>query len=191
MLIFYLSVIDDVIDQTEFERLYDKYSKDAMRLAISIVRNYHDAEDICQEAWLCFSRAIKQIRSDKENDKKAYILKIVKNKSLNFLRAKDRLKKHIEIVDTEEADRMQGITDATLAVICRKETVETIHRCLSSVKESLLEILILYYLDNLKVQEIAREMKLTTSTVYKRLEAGRSVLIKMLVEKGEYNNEEE
>ena len=184
MLIFYLSLIDDVADQTEFEKLYYKFIGDTMRLVKSIVKNRHDAEDICQEVWFYISQSITHIRSDQDSVKKAYIMKIARHKSYDFLRDKGRMNKYIETVDADEAEALQDMTDAALATVCRKETSETIHQCLNSLDESLREIFIFYYLDNMKVEEIAKLMKIETITVYKRLEAGRSVLVKLLVEKG-------
>ena len=99
------------------------------------------------------------------------------------------MSKYIEIIDAEEAEELQDMSDAVLAAVCRQETSEAIHQCLKSIKKSLREILIFYYLDNMKVTDIAQLMKLEKSTVYRRLNIGRSLLAKMLIEKGINNDE--
>ena len=45
MLIFYLTFIDDFEDRKLFENLFNKYRKQMVYMAISIIHNKDDAED--------------------------------------------------------------------------------------------------------------------------------------------------
>jgi DNA-directed RNA polymerase specialized sigma24 family protein len=42
----------DAVEKLEVARLYDRYAQDVYRLALSYLRNSHDAEDICHSVFL-------------------------------------------------------------------------------------------------------------------------------------------
>ena len=42
----------DTVEKTEIANLYDAYSQDVYRLALSYLRNSQDAEDICHSVFL-------------------------------------------------------------------------------------------------------------------------------------------
>jgi len=52
-------------DETAFAFLVDKYKKSVYSLAYSIIRNFHDAQDITQKVFI---RAYKSLHSLKRGD---------------------------------------------------------------------------------------------------------------------------
>ena len=52
MLIFYLSLIEDDVGKLVFEKLYDQYKDDVLRLTYSLMKNHHDSEDMAQNTWI-------------------------------------------------------------------------------------------------------------------------------------------
>ncbi len=52
MLQIYLSMLETDEERSEFQRLYETYSQQMIRIAISKVNNRNDAEDAVHEAFL-------------------------------------------------------------------------------------------------------------------------------------------
>ena len=189
MLIFYLSLIEEANDIQYFELLFNKYRNLTLHYAESIVHNHYDTEDVCQEAWLDLSQETDRLSFENDVAERAYILKIVRNKALCFLRKEKNKRKHTHDYIEEEIEKNQELYDSTIASICRNESVAVIRACLNSMPEIYRDVLIFYYLDGLPVKEIARMADLDVKAVYGRMSRGRTMLMKLLVEKGEGGNE--
>ena len=72
----------------EFKKIVEKYSGKAMALALNVLRNREDAEDVCQEAFI---KALQNLdRLDLSKDFKNWFYTLLFNRCLDFLRKKKR-----------------------------------------------------------------------------------------------------
>lgn len=188
MLAFYLSLIENEIQQSRFEELYRKYYIDTLYYAETLLHNKHDSEDVCQEAWLCIFQVFETISFKDQKSEKAYIMKTVRNKSINFLK---RTRQNHENIDElyEELEANQVLLDEALISICDHETIEEVYRCLKSLGETYQDVMSYYYFDGFSIREIASMLEITTNAVCVRLVRGRKKLIKMLKKEEEGCNE--
>ena len=182
-------MIENEFDQSRFATLYNKYIDETLFFAESIVRNKWDAEDVCQETWFYFSQVFDLINFENETAAKAYIMRITKHKSFDFLQKSQRVNAYMEKNYYEELLTNQEPSDDPLILLCHKETIESLYEGLKSLDEIYREALIFYYLDGFAAREISEMLDINIETVYERISRGRNKLMEKLKEKGVDCNE--
>lgn len=188
MITYYLTIIEKENDKEYFDIIYDLYNEDIFYQANKYLKNIHDAEDISQEVWLIFAQNISTLHFNNEKSTKAYLMKIVKYKSIDALRKKNREITHTTELDIELVEDNQAKSDEVLLSICQKENINTILECINHLDELYRDILSFYYLKNMTAKKISKLLCINQKTVEKRISRGRETLIRMLVERG-INNE--
>lgn len=71
-----------------FDEFYEMTKKQVFYTSLSIVKDYHIAEDILQDSYLQFLKNKNKVKSDKTI--LAYIMQIAKNLSLNYIKKNNR-----------------------------------------------------------------------------------------------------
>ncbi len=146
----------------EFERLVIEYQSQMYRLALSIVKNDHDAEDIVGDAILTAYERLETLRDDSKF--RPWIMTIIANYAKTFLRKKKR----VELTDSFEDKSLQRETDKELwSVVMR-------------LAEKYSKIVVLYYYFGFSTQEISKILHLAQGTVKTRLARAREQLRKEL-----------
>ena len=79
------------------EQLYDEYKNVMFSTALGIVKDSVHAEDIVQFAFLRIIKHIEKINSLPHNEMKGYIVLVIRNLSIDFLRKR----KHEKVVSIE------------------------------------------------------------------------------------------
>ncbi|MCR4599690.1 MAG: RNA polymerase sigma factor [Acetatifactor sp.] len=146
----------------EFERLVIEYQSQMYRLALSIVKNDHDAEDIVGDAILTAYERLETLRDASKF--RSWIMTIIANNAKTFLRKKKR----VELTDSFEDKSLQRETDKELwSVVMR-------------LAEKYSKIVVLYYYFGFSTQEISKILHLAQGTVKTRLARAREQLRKEL-----------
>ncbi|MFI3201255.1 MAG: RNA polymerase sigma factor [Eubacteriales bacterium] len=144
--------------------LIDAYSDSVLRLSFSYLKNFHDAQDVCQTVFL------KLYYIDKEfvdiEYEKAFILHITANVCKNILKSSWKKQR----VDFEKVSEM-GITQIE---------EDSIWNVVNELDEKYGTILYLHYYDGYKIDEISRILGMKSSTIKTRLARGREQLKKLL-----------
>ena len=78
----------------EYRKLMDKYSGKAMALAVNILRNREDAEDVCQDAFIKAYHHLPQF--DLTASFKSWFYTVVYNRCIDFIRKKKRYHNFME-----------------------------------------------------------------------------------------------
>lgn len=124
MLVLYLSLIDEEDNKQKFEILYHSYKKQMAIVAMSVVQNQADAEDIVHDVFVNIATrymdTINQITD--EIDLRNYLLKVTKNTALNWKKRKQRLVYHMDVEDKENTG-MQVIYDGNCDMNILKEII--------------------------------------------------------------------
>jgi RNA polymerase sigma-70 factor (ECF subfamily) len=81
-------------DVEEYRKLMDKYSGKAMALAVNILRNREDAEDVCQDAFIKAYHHLPQF--DLTASFKSWFYTVLYNRCLDQIRKKKRYYKFME-----------------------------------------------------------------------------------------------
>ena len=141
------------------EEIVCKYGNILFRLCLITVGNVSDAEDIVQETMVKY--LLKSPKFENEEHEKAWLIKVATNKCRDILRYK---KKH-PMVDMEEI--MEVTKDAADSEIMD---------ALMTLPEKFRIVLILYYVEEYTVKEIAGFIGKSQSAVKMRLQKGRRML---------------
>ncbi|WP_333649012.1 RNA polymerase sigma factor [Lacrimispora sp.] len=138
--------------EEEAERILLKNYESYYRLAYSYVRNEQDALDIVQESAY---RIIKECRKLREETYlSTWIYRIVINASIDFLRKQKGERVSLDQVEIPHEDRYEE---------------EDYLELLSSLEEKDRAIVILKYVEEWKLDEIAEIMEMNVNTVKARL----------------------
>ncbi len=156
-----------------------EYSDALVRYAAGFVGS-DAAEDVAAEsiALLLFKR--KHFPDDARM--RAYLYKIARSKSLDFLR------RHKDTVPLEEVEAVLGKGDP-LPELLRKERDAGLYRCLGKLPQQYREVLTLAYLEDFEIKQICRIMGRSAKQVYNLLARARSAL-KELLEKEDITYED-
>ena len=66
MLTFYLSLIEDHQYDSKFERVYTKYEKLMFAVTLEVTKNFYDAEEALDDAFIIVAKKIADIREDND-----------------------------------------------------------------------------------------------------------------------------
>ena len=141
------------------ENIVDTYGNMLFRLCLIMLGNASDAEDVVQDTFIKYLQKAPDFK-DKEHEK-AWFIKVASNKCKDMLRFKAR---HA-IVD------MESINQFT-----KDSSDNGILEALMVLPEKFRIVLILYYVEQYKTEEIAEMIGKSASAVKMRLQKGRRLL---------------
>lgn len=181
MLSFYLSLIDNENDRKLFEIIYYSHRKQMFMLAMSILKNEHDAEDLVHDVFCTIAEKHIHIFQTitNEQDLKNYLLKATKNRALNVKRDK---KLHISLYESETVlnEEVNLNDNSFLDVICNKMTYQELVETIRSLDKKYEEVLYLHFVLELSVTDVAEILNRNIHTVKKQLVRGKKLLIESL-----------
>ena len=144
----------------DLEQVMDTYGNMLFRLCIVMLGNSADAEDAMQEVMLKYYRKAPTFAD--EEHRKAWLLTVAGNQCKDMLRfrAKHPLAENTDIYEYKSSDsESSGILEALI-----------------TLPEKFRMVLILYYVEEYSVKDIARMIGKTPSAVKMRLQKGRKLL---------------
>ncbi len=141
-------------DRKAQRELFELYARPMLNVAVRIVDNREEAEDILQESFLEMFKNINGFRA--ESSFGSWFKRIVINRSLNQLRKKKTLVYDYEFED--EADVEQG--NETWPDL----SVSDIEQALEKLPDGYKVVFKLFMFDNLSHQEIAEFLGISEST---------------------------
>lgn len=141
------------------EDLYEKYGKLLFRVSYAILCSREDAEDAVQEVF--YKYLVKQPVFRDADHEQAWFLRVASNQSKDMLRRR-KIRTTVTLEEIEEYE------------IAPEQA--TILQDLFSLPEKYKMVMILHYLEDLSVQDIARSQDLSPSAVKMRLARGREML---------------
>jgi RNA polymerase sigma-70 factor, ECF subfamily len=183
------SLDDDILikahlkgDPNAFEVLFKKYREQVARLVYSIAKDDSLVDDIVQEVFLLVYRHLAKFRQHAAF--KTWVYRITVNEALRQL---GRLKRWQPLPEGEfEPSRLPSAIvvydggESPERVLIDGEQKRLVHRALDSIKPHHRMILVLYYLEDLSVQEIAEVLEIPEGSVKSRLFYARDSLRKVL-----------
>jgi len=141
------------------EKIVDTYGNMLFRLCLITLGNASDAEDVLQETFIRYL----QKAPDFENaaHEKAWLITVATNKCRDMIRFRSR---HRFVDLAEMSEYTQEPTDSGII------------EALLAVPDKFRVVLILYYVEEYRVEEIAKMIGKTSSAVKMRLQKGRRLL---------------
>lgn len=159
-----------------FGRLIDKYQKTVFNIALRMVHDNADAEDVSQ---LAFVRVFQNLKAfDPKYKFFSWLYRITVNEALNYLKQR----KQFEPLDEEPAGEPAGAAQEVEEE--RKDVEQKIQDGLMELKVSHRAVVVLKHFQGLSYAEIAQVLEIPEKTVKSRLFTARTILKDILLDKG-------
>ena len=149
-----------------FERLIDHYQGDIYRLIFYRIRSRMDAEDLTQDVFVRAYRSISRIREPHKF--RSWLFRIAINRVNDYLRKKrvrSIFKSSDEGTEVQPVDTDFQDTPEALDQVLKEDFWRHIERIAAKLSKMEREVFMLRFMDNLNINEIARILKKSESTV--------------------------
>ncbi len=161
-------------DADAFAEFYDRHSSLLFGVAMGILGESHEAEDVLQDACvLLWERA--PLHDPRLGKPLAWAVTLTRNKAIDRLRARRRATGLMEAV-AAETEPVAASPEETSRATSAGEEAEAIRNALETLSESQREALRLGYFLGLTQQEIAGRLGLPLGTVKARMRRGMVAL---------------
>ncbi len=169
-------------NRNEFARLVEGYTDPIYRLAINMLGNEQDAEDVLQET---FVKILKHIDTFEERSAlSTWIYRVAANEALMVLRKGKRKAESLDEPDDEDSvDHPKEITDWCCQpekTFMSVEVQQELDLAIKQLPEKLRLVFILRDMEDLSIKETADALNITEMAVKTRLLRARMKLREML-----------
>ena len=166
-------------DREAFRTIVERYQSYLYRTALAFLGSPEDAEDSLQEIFIKVYRYLGTFKLG--NKFKPWIYTI----AINHLRKQYRKRKNIIQFTAVESEFLESLPDKSKgtdpsAVFEKREAEASVIHAVSSLKDDLREVVILYYINEMSVEEVAGALKLSKENIKSRLFRARKILKKIL-----------
>lgn len=161
-------------DVKAFESIVDKYQKIMFNVALRMLNNYQDAEDITQSV---FVKTFEKLDTFNPNYKFfSWLYRITINESLNFLNQRKQFKELDKgLISNEKTPEEQ---------YQENEASRNVQRALMDLKLEYRTVIILRHFQDLSYREMGNILQLPERTVKSRLFTARQQVKDILLKKG-------
>ncbi len=185
MLSLYLAYFDDENQKRKFEEIFYAYRKQMIFFAMSILHNEYNSEDVVHNVFLNIAKKNWNVVSgiQSEDDLRNYLLKSVKNASLNFIKSeKRRVSANADFKSEKISD------DEFVDKICKKFEYDTVVEAIKELSEKYRYVLYYHFVLETSIAQTAKLLNQSVTTTKKQLVRGKKILLSKLSEKGALEN---
>ncbi len=151
-------------DQEAFTKIYQLYQQPLLRYAFKVCNNRESAQDAVQEAWIKLAKSIRKL--DDPSALRSWLYRLVRFSSIDLMRKLNRHKENAVVFEEgrySDTNEEPSNDDELRLAINRLPTIEK-------------QMIHLFYLDELKIREIAIVLGIPDGTVKSRLNRARRLL---------------
>jgi RNA polymerase sigma-70 factor (ECF subfamily) len=160
-------------DRGAFEELIREWEPRFLYFIRRIVRDEADAFDVLQAAWMKILNGIGALNDERRLA--PWLYRIARNTALSYIRSREpshkSLEDHSAAIASDPADGQLEFADA-----------EQVHRGLLSLSLPHREVLTLYFLEEMTIEEVASVFGVPPGTVKSRLHYAKRALRKVITE---------
>jgi RNA polymerase sigma-70 factor (ECF subfamily) len=168
-------------DANSFAFLVDKYKDMVFSLALKVMKNREEAEEVSQDTFIKAYRSLKHFKGDSKFS--TWLYKIAYHNCM------DRVKKISRKYNTDTIDEVVEnkitATEDVLQTIERQERAEIIKACLDELPEDERSILWFFYFEELSLKEITKVTDYSENNVKVKLHRARKKLLAVIQNKVE------
>lgn len=157
-----------------FDEVYLAYRDMVYNYVFWKVRNHEDTLDLSQEIFFKVYKNLKKFRE--ESSVKTWVMKIAINHVKDYFRKNGKQISDLEFGDEQDDEIPEIVVDDHLVM----EDKVLIERALSKLKDWEREILLLYYVEGFRYEEIAEILEIPIGTVKSRLNSAKKSLKKVV-----------
>ena len=165
---------------SDFRKIYNAVMQTLFRVSYRIVNDEEAAEDLVHDSLIKMRE--KKLVFPSLDDAKFWLIRVVKNASLNYAKRKTREKRAYERALREDTRKAESGEIELL----KAETIEKTKAALDKLPENLRMVLILREYAELNYKEIGRVLGITEGNVIVRIFRAREQLAKIIGENDVY-----
>lgn len=158
--------------------LYEKYRRTIFRTVWAITRDQGAAEDILQESFLRLFTHAEQIHTDMPVG--PWLYRVAVNQSYTWTQ---KHRRSSSVLDSVLEHLTAPFVSPPDRLVERREVQETVQQAINKLPFDRQVVLVLFYLENLSLREIANILQVPEGTVKSRLHYAREALRDLLVER--------
>ena len=157
------------------EKCIQKFGKDVYSFCIYTTRNKEDADDLYQRTFLV---VFEKDEIDFDHNPKSYIITIAANLWRNEWRKSLWRKKKAGIIPFENEDlaNLSDDKESTEDMLIRDEEQNRIRKLVGELPEKLRIVTLMYYMEDMSVDEIASALGIPPGTVKSRMHKAKQKL---------------
>lgn len=174
--------MEDEDDRQFVTELYQKYKLNMYYTARRIVKDPHTAEDMVQESCIAIINNLEKVKAVEVCRRRAYIVSLVKNTSINYVVKRDWQSKYSFIADDEILSQQPDLDSDIEEQLIRNCEITTIKAALLKLPEKDLTILRMKYFDDLRDGDIANYLNIKANSVRYYLTLARRRLYASMME---------
>jgi len=165
-------------DRNAMAAIVTRYENRVYRLAIKMVKNEPDAEDVLQETFITVIRKLDSFKGDSAFG--TWLFRVATNQALMLLRKRGRLRERTKEMDTEDGLELPANTqDWSLnptASLMHGETIREMDVAIARLPESLRSVFLLRDVEGLSAIETSEVLEITIPAIKSRLHRARMQL---------------
>jgi RNA polymerase sigma-70 factor (ECF subfamily) len=158
-----------------FSFIVEKYQDIVFSIALKVLRNREDAEEMAQESFI---KAYKSLHTFKGNAKfSTWLYRITYNSCISEVRKKKQY-----FVSTDDVEISHDVEELNLDGIPEENRAKYIKAALEKLPEDEYTLILLYYFEDQSIDEISKVTKLSVSNAKVKLHRARKKLYTILNE---------
>lgn len=175
---YYINLI--IEGQTSaFKILVDRYKNLVFSLALKMVKDKEEAEEVAQDTFLKVYKSLRQFKGDSKFS--TWIYKVTYNTCLDSIK-KRRREQMVDSIDDFNAHQIKSLENA-LDTMEAEERKQAVYDCIKLLPSEDAFLLTLFYFEEQSLEDIAKVMGITTNNVKVRLFRSRKKLGVILKER--------
>lgn len=168
------------------ENFIRDYGKDVYSFCLYATKNKEHADDLYQQTFLV---AIEKDEMDENQNPKSYLISIAANLWNNQKRKYMWRKKKANVIYFQD-ENLEQLADEGLTVedeAIREDEIETVKRLVDELPDKMRIVILMFYMENMSVNEIATALKIPEGTVKSRIHQAKSRLKERMISyEGQY-----
>ena len=169
------------MDKLELEQCIQEYGRDIYSLCKYLTCNVQDADELYQDTFL---KAVElHWKIDGQDNPKSYLLSIAVNLWKNRRRKeawRNRIASVASLTEEQEENLTGGVEISPEETYLVNEEMQIVRSAVDKLPEKLKVCVLLFYMEDLSVAQVAKTLKLPEGTVKSRLYQARKLLEKEL-----------
>jgi RNA polymerase sigma-70 factor (ECF subfamily) len=175
------SIINQIIggDTQAFSVLVDVYKDLVFTLAIRMLKNREEAEEVSQDTFIKIYKALPKFKG--ESKLSTWIYKVAYNTCLDQIKKNNR--RYDEVAIDSFSENQIKTLDNALDALEEKEQQKSIQECLQQLASKDSFLLTLFYFEELSLEEISKVVNMEANTVKVNIHRARKRLGNILKQK--------
>src|SRR5690606_24256697 len=168
------AIINQIIEGNTqaFAVLVDRYKDLVFTLAIRMLKNREEAEEVSQDTFIKVYKALPKFKGDSKLS--TWVYKVAYNTCLDSIKKNNRRQSEVTI-DSFTENQIKTLDNA-LSALEEKEQQQTIQDCLQQLTSKDSFLLTLFYFEELSLEEISQIVNMEPNTVKVNIHRARKRL---------------